>query len=232
MSGTGLTIVIPAYNEAERLPPTLRTIREFVPDADVVVVDDGSNDGTEEVARARGVRVLSYRDNRGKGHALRVGMMAATGDHVLFTDADLSTPIHELPRLLDGLRRGFDIVIGSRKREGARLIRRQPWLRETLGKGFTLLSQIILGVRATDFTCGFKAFTRAAARAVFSRSTIDRWGFDSEILFIAQRLGLRMAEVPVTWEDNRQTKVRLGADVVRSFVDLVRIRMGRYHARS
>ena len=226
-----LSVVIPAHNEESRLGPTLDRIRAELPDAEILVVDDGSHDGTVELTRRKRVHVLSYAENRGKGFALRTGMLAADGERILFTDADLSTPIREVGRLMDRLGGGFDIAIGSRKMHGSRLIRRQPILRETLGKGFTFLSQMALGVRVTDFTCGFKLFTRACARDLFSRMTIDRWGFDSEILFLAARRRYRVAEVPVTWCDDRHTKVKLGRDVLRSLADLARIRVNAFVGR-
>lgn len=228
-----LSIVIPAYNEEARLGASLEAIRGELPDAEILVVDDGSRDGTVESARRRGVHVVSYADNRGKGFALRTGMLAAGGDRILFTDADLSTPIHEVGKLQARLDAGFHIAVGSRKMRGARLLRRQPILRETLGKGFTFLSQLALGVRVMDFTCGFKLFTRSCARDLFSRMTIDRWGFDTEVLFLAACRRYRVAEVPVTWSDDRHTKVALGRDVARSLLDLAKIRwndlLGRYH---
>lgn len=228
-----ISVVVPAYNEEARLGASLDRIRTSLPNAELLVVDDGSVDETAALARRKGVRVLGYPTNRGKGFALRTGMLAASGDRILFTDADLSTPIEEFPKLAARLDQGFDIAVGSRKMRGARLLRRQPRFRETLGKGFTFLSQMALAVRLSDFTCGFKLFTRASARDIFRRLSTDRWGFDSEVLFLAARRGYRVAEVPVTWSDDRHTKVDLRRDVLRSLLDLCRIRtndfLGRYH---
>jgi len=230
-----LSIVIPAYNEEVRLGTTLERLRMELPTAEIVVVDDGSHDRTSEIAREGGARVIRYPLNRGKGFALRTGMMAAAGDPILFSDADLSTPIQEASRLEERLESGFHVAIGSRKLPGAQLLKRQPFFREILGKGFTLLSQLSLGVRVSDFTCGFKMFTRACARDLFARLTIDRWGFDCEILFLARRLGYRVVEVPVAWANDVQTRVNLARDVMQSFLDLVRIRLntscGRFGRR-
>jgi glycosyltransferase involved in cell wall biosynthesis len=231
VSSRALSIVVPAFNEEKRLGPSLDRILAFCPDAQIIVVDDGSRDRTEQVARDRGVRVERHAENRGKGFSLRVGMLAASGNRILMTDADLSTPIEELPHLEAQLDRGVDLAIGSRKMPGARLLRRQSLLRETLGKGFTFLSQLALGVRVRDFTCGFKLFTRDSARHLFSKLTVDRWGYDSELLFLAGRRGYRIVEVPVTWTNDLETRVRLGADVVQSLADLARIRLNAFLGR-
>jgi dolichyl-phosphate beta-glucosyltransferase len=224
--------VIPAYNEEKRLGATLQKVRAFRPDAEILVVNDGSTDATRSLALGLGVRVEGYPENRGKGFALRRGMSGASGDRILMTDADLSTPIEELPLLEEALDRGSDLAIGSRKMPGARLLRRQAVLRETLGKGFTFLSQLALAVRVRDFTCGFKLFTRKAALDLFPRLTVDRWGYDSELLFLAARRGHRIAEVAVAWTNDQDTKVRLVRDVLQSLEDLARIRLnallGRY----
>jgi dolichyl-phosphate beta-glucosyltransferase len=222
--GASLSIVVPAFNEEKRLGPTLARIRDLLPAAEIVVSDDGSRDGTVALARAAGALVVGSPENRGKGSALRRGMLAAGGDRILMTDADLSTPLEDLRLLESALDGGVDFAVGSRRVPGARFERRQPWLRETLGRGFTLLSQLTLGVRVRDFTCGFKLFTRRAARELFSRLTIDRWGYDAELFFLAPRLGLSFREVGITWANDENTRVRLGRDVLRSLLDLLRIR--------
>lgn len=219
-----LSVVIPAFDEERRLGPTLDRVRRALPDAEIVVSDDGSRDGTVALARREGARIVSSPANRGKGAALRLGMLAAAGDRLLMTDADLSTPLEDLGPLLDALDAGADLALGSRRAPGARIERRQPWLRETLGRGFTFLSQVALGVRVRDFTCGFKLFTRDCARDLFTRLTIDGWGCDAELLFLAARRGWRIRELPVRWANDGDTKVRLGRDVLRSLLDLLRIR--------
>ena len=236
-----LSIVIPAFNEAGRIGPPLRQIGRYLHSLDVsseiIVVDDGSRDGTGDVVRAIGtdlevpLKVISSSPNRGKGHAVRVGMQEATGRAVLMTDADLSTPIEELHRLLQCLADGFDVVIGSRKMAGAVIEERQPWLRESMGRVFTLLINVLL-VRVSDVTCGFKLFSRNAALEIFSRMRIDDWSFDAEALYIAKRLGLQVQEVPVRWHDVAGTKVNRGLDALRSLKGIVRIlwngALGRY----
>jgi dolichyl-phosphate beta-glucosyltransferase len=235
-----LSVVVPAYNEARRLPPTLARIRAWAASRDfpveIVVVDDGSADGTADVARAELAgtdhRVLVHPENRGKGAGLRTGMTAAAGEFVLFTDADLSTPIEEADLFLAEHARGTPVVIGTRKTGDARVSVRQSLVRERMGKVYTWLSNVLVCPGVTDFTCGFKSFRRDAARAIFSRLVEDGWSYDSEVLFLARRLGFEVREVPVRWANDPSTRVRLLRDAVGSFAGLVRIRLraiaGRY----
>src|SRR5204863_3316665 len=168
-----------------------------------VIVDDGSSDGTPGMARdyfgsGPNVRLIESSPNRGKGHAVKVGMLAARGKIILFMDADLSTPPSEVERIQPWFEKGYKIVIGSRKMSGARITHHQPLWRESLGKVFTWLTNTIATNGLSDITCGFKAFTHDAAQTLFSRSVIDDWSFDAEVLFVAQRMGYRIKEVPVT----------------------------------
>ena len=189
-----LTIVVPCFDEAHRLGPTLDRIRAWIGGrdeaVDVLVVDDGSTDATAAVARralaGADHRVLTHPRNRGKGAALRTGMTAATGALVLFTDADLSTPIEAAGRFLAAHRAGHAVVIGSRKTAGARVTRRQHPVRETMGKVYSSLSRGLICPGVTDFTCGFKGFRAPAAVAVFSRAAIDGWAFDVEAVVAAR----------------------------------------------
>lgn len=195
-----------------------------------VIVDDGSTDNTSDMARQLlgkrdDVRVLEEKPNRGKGHAVKVGMLAARGDLVLFTDADLSTPPDEIDKFWRWFEQGFDVVIGSRKMEGAVLERHQPLWRESMGKVFTWLTNRIATRDISDITCGFKCFTHDAAQRLFSRSIIDDWSFDAEVLFIAQKHKLRIKEVPVRWHDETGTKVRIIRDATRAFLGLLKIRL-------
>ncbi|HMA34136.1 MAG TPA: dolichyl-phosphate beta-glucosyltransferase [Chloroflexia bacterium] len=239
-----LSIVIPMYNEAARMRKSLPILLDYLAHQpypyEVIAVDDGSADGTPALAREllAGVpdsRVIETRPNRGKGHALRVGMPASRGAFVLFTDADLSTPPDELDKFWPWLAGEFDVVIGSRKMAGAVLDRRQPWWRERLGKVFTWLSDRLATRDISDVTCGFKVFSRDAAHDLFRRGRINDFSFDAEILFLAQRRGYRIKEVPVHWHDERGTKVRIVRDAVRALRGLLRIRAnaaaGRYGER-
>jgi dolichyl-phosphate beta-glucosyltransferase len=222
------------YNEAKRMRRTLPLLAGYFRGKDYevefVIVDDGSTDNTVTLARellgkADDTRVLEEKPNRGKGHAVKVGMLAARGDQVLFTDADLSTPPNEMEKFWRWFDEGYDIVIGSRKMKGAVLERHQPLWRESMGKVFTWLTNRIATRDISDITCGFKCFTHSAAQELFSRSIIDDWSFDAEVLYIAQQHGLRIKEVPVHWHDERGTKVRIVRDAIRAFLGLLKIRL-------
>jgi dolichyl-phosphate beta-glucosyltransferase len=228
-----LSVVIPMYNESHRMGGSLPRLRDYFRgqqySVEFVVVDDGSRDNTVEMAwqilGRDGVRVLEEKPNRGKGHALKVGMLAADGEKVLFTDADLSTPPEEIEKFWMWFDKGYDVVIGSRKMRGAVLDRHQPLWRESMGKVFTWLTNHIATRGISDITCGYKCFTYSAAQELFSRSIIDDWSFDAEVLYIAQQHGLRIKEVPVHWHDERGTKVRIVRDALRALAGLVKIRM-------
>ncbi len=225
-----LSVVVPAYNEEARLPRTLRRLREYL-DArgepyEIVVVDDGSTDGTAEAARAAGgpvVRLLAGERNRGKGHAVRRGMLAAAGARRLMCDADLSTPIEELERLEARLAEGCGVAIGSRAVSGARLEVRQGLWRENAGRAFNLLARLVALPDLHDTQCGFKLFTAEAAEAGFARACLDGFAFDVEVLFLARRAGQRIAEVPVVWRNDAASRVSL-AKGLSAFLDLLRLR--------
>ena len=226
-----LSIVIPAYNEEQRLPATLDRIlayREQLPVAvaEILVVDDGSRDGTAALVEARGgmIRLIRNPGNRGKGYAVRSGMLAAKGDWILSTDADLSAPIEELGKLIAAARRESAVVaIGSRALDRKLVKVHQPWMREASGRAFNLVMRLVTGLPFRDTQCGFKLFRKDAAREIFSRQIEDGFSFDVEDLLIARTLGLRSVEVPVEWSNVEGTKVSL-AQGMKSFTDLVRIR--------
>jgi glycosyltransferase involved in cell wall biosynthesis len=227
VSDPELSIVVPAYNEELRLPRTLERLqaflRTFPRSSEIVVVDDGSTDGTVAVAEAAGVRVERYGENRGKGFAVRRGMLAARGEVRLMTDADLSTPIEELPRLMGKLGEGYDVVIGSRALPGASIEVRQSAFREGTGRVFNTLVQWIVVRGLQDTQCGFKLFTKAAAVESFSAARLDGFCFDVEVLFIATRRGYRIAEVPVVWRNDAATRVSALRGGL-AFLDILRIR--------
>lgn len=226
-----VSLIVPVYNERERLVDGVTRMiahAATLPYAvELLVVDDGSTDGTAAQAESTlgaGGRVIRE-PHRGKGGAVRAGMLAATGRYRIFLDVDLATPVEFVGSCVEELRRGADVVIGSRRTARAEIQQRQSPLREWLGRGYSLLSHVATGVAASDFTCGFKGFSSAAAAAVFSRQRVTNWSFDTEILFIATRLGLRIRELPVRWRDDQRTKVRLGRDVLGSLGGLVQIRV-------
>jgi dolichyl-phosphate beta-glucosyltransferase len=225
-----LSVVIPSYNEASRLGETLGRVLPYLErrgkSFEVLVVDDGSADATVEVASEfshRGVWVLELVRNRGKGAALRHGVVASSGELVLLSDADLSTPIEELERLEPWLDKA-DVVLGSRSVEGARVELHQPWHREWMGKVFNLLIRLLGFGDFHDTQCGFKLLRGEAARTLFPRLTIDRFAWDVELVWEARRAGLRMVEVGVEWHDSPASRVRPLRDAPQMFLDVLRVR--------
>jgi glycosyltransferase involved in cell wall biosynthesis len=230
-----LSIVIPAYNEEQRLPATLDRVFEYLRGkswdfTEVLVVDDGSRDGTaavaEEARRARPeIRVLKNPGNRGKGYAVRHGMLEAKGEWVLFSDADLSAPIEELDKLLEAAReQGASVVIGSRALDRSLIAIHQSYFRETAGRIFNLMMRALTGLPFKDTQCGFKLFERRAAQEIFSRQKLERFGFDAEVLFIARLRGFHTVEIPVRWSHSEGTKVSMFRDSANMFLDLLRVR--------
>jgi dolichyl-phosphate beta-glucosyltransferase len=228
-----LSVIIPAYNEEQRLPRTMESIIRYLDRQpiryEIGVVDDGSADRTCDIVRRYAqdhprVVLMSYGSNRGKGFAVRYGMMRGRGERLLLSDADLSTPIEEIEKLSAWLDEGYDIAIGSRALPGSNLPVRQSFLRERVGRSFNFVVRTVSGLSFADTQCGFKLFSRDAAMDVFPLLTIDRWSFDVEALFVAQRMGYRTKEVPITWIDAPGSKVSVGRDLVRTMTDLTRIR--------
>jgi dolichyl-phosphate beta-glucosyltransferase len=229
-----LSIVIPAYNEEGRLPKTLDCVVAYLqtrPDrSEIIVVDDGSSDRTAKVVKTyqekySAVRLVSNKQNRGKGFSVRHGMLEARGEISLFTDADLSTPMVEADKLIGALReRGFDAAIGSRAVDRSLIEVHQSVIREQAGIFFNYMVRWIMGIEFSDTQCGFKAFRRERTRIIFEQQRIERFGFDPEILFLAKRNGLRVAEIPVRWSHDSATKVNVVADGVRMLLELLLIR--------
>jgi glycosyltransferase involved in cell wall biosynthesis len=242
--GPKYSIIIPAYNEGARLPATLASVVECIRasgwEAEVLVVNDGSTDQTTAVARtfaltAPEVRLMENPGNRGKGYSVRAGMLEARGAILLFTDADLSSPIVEAERLFAAIEEGADIAIGSRWLESSRQTHRQPLYRQILGRCFNAVTRAVMRLPFADTQCGFKAFTRPAAQTVFRLQTIERWGFDPEILLIALKRGYRIVEVPVSWAHDKRTRMSYLRDGFRMLQEIAQIRWnalrGRYNRR-
>jgi len=229
-----LSIVIPAYNEHQRLPMALDRIFTYLnahsQRAEILVVDDGSTDDTAKIVQIYGeknpcLRLVSNGRNCGKGFSVRHGVLEARGEIVLFTDADLSTPIEEADKLLpELLENGYDIAIGSRAVNRNLIEVHQSAFREQAGILFNAVVRRIVGIDFSDTQCGFKAFLRERAKIVFEQQRIERFGFDPEILFLAKRHGLRVAEIPVRWSHDEGTKVSVLSDGIRMFLELLVIR--------
>jgi dolichyl-phosphate beta-glucosyltransferase len=233
-----ISLLVPIFNEEARIHNlnylwTCIKKKSYI--KELVVINDGSTDGTKrllaEFQKKSHCTIISYRKNKGKGWAIRKGVEAAKGTHIVFMDVDLSTP----PKMLDMLKKTIhekDVIIGTRKSNEAILLQRQTKLRESMGKFFTLLSQTILSVYVSDFTCGFKCFSNKAAKHIFKKQRVSRWAFDSESLFLAQKYGYSIGEIPVQWKDVRGTKVRFPQDSITAFIDLLKIRiddfLGKY----
>ena len=231
-----LSIVVPAYNEGVRLGKSLRAIVNYLNDyasgAEVIVVDDGSTDDTAETARrelaeAKDLRtsVISYQSNLGKGRAVRLGLLASRGEISLFTDADLSTPIEEMPKLIDPIRNGeYDLTFGSRALDRSLIGTHQPWRREQGGKVFNLVVRTLTGMPFWDTQCGFKAFNMTKFRPLLDLMQIERFGFDVEFLYVAHLHGLRLKEIPVRWNNDERSKVSVVRDSARMFKEVTEIR--------
>ena len=242
-----LSIVIPAFNEQLRLPESLRSLARYLAEArqfepvEVIVVDDGSEDRTGEVARGESqsladagasLTVIRNASNRGKGYSVRRGLVESQHDWRLFTDADLSAPIEELGKLAcDALSGDCDLAIGSRALDRSLIGAHQPFYREAMGRVFNLHMRLLTGLRIEDTQCGFKLFSGRAASEIAARQRLDGFGFDVEQLFLARKLGFKVAEVPVRWYNSADTRVGM-SDGLAAFADVVRVRwndwLGRY----
>ena len=223
-----LSVVIPAFNEAQRLPSTLNKIFDYLKEfgliaaTEVIVVDDGSFDKTADLVRSRpeqNLRLIRHGGNLGKGAAVRTGVRQARGEAVLFMDADYSTTLEELSKFWPKLKQGYDLVIGSRAIAGARVLVRQNLVKVWLGKAGNLAVRWWLGLKIYDSQCGFKLFNQQAVK-LFNQQTVKGWGFDFEILYLAKKRGLKVLEVPVSWTNNRESRVT-SWDYLKTLRDLL-----------
>lgn len=231
-----ISIVVPAFDEEDRLGASIGRILSYIAerklDAELIIVDDGSADGTAQVARSAAgefpqisTKVIRYEQNRGKGYAVRTGMLAAEADIAVFSDADLSTPIDEMPKLVDPISAGkYDLTFGSRAIDRSLIGTHQPWRREQGGRVMNLVIKKMSGLNFLDTQCGFKAFNMLKFRPLLDVMTIARFGFDVEFLFVAQHHGLRLHEIPVRWNDVAGSKVSVWRDTCRMFSELNQIR--------
>ena len=241
MAHPQLSIVIPAYNESARIEHALDRVLSCIAqhgwDAEVLVIDDGSRDDTAAIVQRwmnehPRLHLVQNPGNRGKGYSVRNGLLQAAGEIVLFTDADLSAPMEEAQRLLDALAAGADVAIGSRWMDRTRQTIHQPLYRQFFGRCFNWVTRTVMGLPYKDTQCGFKAFKRSAAQVIFRLQTIERWGFDPEILFIARKLRYHIQEVPVTWGHDERSRMSYLKDGIKMLEDMARIRAnsvaGRY----
>lgn len=234
MSQPQLSIVIPAYNEQARIGATLDRVMECVKArgwaAEVIVVNDGSRDRTAEIVSAASshypnLRLVENDGNRGKGYSVRNGILQSCGEIVMFTDADLSAPMEEAERLFAAIADGADVAIGSRWLDRSRQTMQQPIYRRFFGRCFNQLTRMVMNLPLADTQCGFKAFRRDAARTIFMRQRIERWGFDPEILYIALRLKMHVKEVAVTWGHDDRSRISYLKDGLKMIEDLLRVRL-------
>ena len=237
------SIVVPAYNERRRLGKTLEQILAHLSqaswNAEVVIVDDGSRDDTFQIASGFAsanpqLRVIQNPGNQGKGYSVRNGMLNARGEILLFTDADLSSPIAEATKLFSALDQGADVAIGSRWLDPSLQFQRQSLKRRIMSRTFNFYLRALLGFSYRDTQCGFKAFSRRAAQLIFPRQCTTRWGFDAEILYLAHRSGLKVAEVPVAWGHDERSTIHPWRDGMLMGHDALKIRWngltGKYKA--
>jgi len=227
------SIILPAYNESARIAATLDKILAHAMqhgwNLEVIVVNDGSNDATADIVceyarKYSALRLLENPGNRGKGYSVRNGMLHARGEILLFSDADLSSPIEEADKLFTAIAKGADVAVGSRWLDRRLQIRRQPLHRRLFGRVFNLALRTILGLQFKDTQCGFKAFTRRSAQIIFPLQKIERWGFDPELLYLAAKFGFVVREVPVAWSHREGTRIHPVRDGIRMFGELLRIR--------
>jgi dolichyl-phosphate beta-glucosyltransferase len=238
-----ISIIIPAFEEEDRLGETVRTILRYVAaddlSAEIIIVDDGSADRTAAVGEAAcaefpeiPAKVIRYVENRGKGFAVKTGLLAAEGNIALFSDADLSTPIEEMHKLIEPIKTGeYDVTFGSRALDRTLIGTHQPWRREQGGKVFNLVVRMMTGLPFWDTQCGFKAFRMSKFRPLLELMTIDRFGFDVEFLYVAHVRGLRLKEIPVRWNNDDRSKVNVLRDSVRMFDEVRQIRSNARHGK-
>lgn len=247
-SSMKLSFIIPVYNEQKRIRKGLSTALDYLNaqtySSELIIIDDGSTDKTSEifnsfVAKVKhprsshgrkkkatfqtNIRIIHNGHNLGKGYAIREGVKSASGKYILFSDVDFSVPINFTQNFMSALKKNH-VIIGSRRLKTSNVTKHQPTFRESLGQGFTKLSNLVLGLNHSDLTCGFKGFRAKVAKDLFAKQKVNRWAFDSEILFLAKKQGYSVKEIPVTWRDDPLTKVNIITDLVQSAFALLRIR--------
>jgi Glycosyltransferases involved in cell wall biogenesis len=231
-----LSVIVPAYNEEKSIEQTLKSINSYLSRQsylyEVIVVNDGSRDRTAYfvsrlISELSYLRLIDNKENRGKGWAVRQGMLSSKGRIRLFMDADNSTSVDQIERMIPCFEEGFDVVMGSRRVEGAVIAVHQSWLRENIGQVFNLIVRFIHGIPIKDTQAGFKAFSSAAAEKIFPRQTISRWAFDVELLVICQKLGLRVKQVPIVWRNDPRSLVK-SRDMIKMLFELLKVKLNSW----
>lgn len=230
-----ISFIIPVFNEEKRLKKTFLALKKLqlpygLKLAEVIFVNDGSKDRSklkiqkskvllEKILNAK-IKLISYSINQGKGYAIKQGMSISSSDYTLFFDADISTPLVEINKFMPYINKGIDVIIGTRKNGKSTVIKHQPLFRELLGKGFTLFTKLMLGLSVTDFTCGFKAFSKKARLTIFPNCVINRWGYDAEVIFLAKKYNISVVEKAVIWSNDKDTKVNLIKAIPQTLIDI------------
>lgn len=228
-----LSVVIPVYNEKRRLANTFQAVVQALSDwpfiKEVFFVDDGSTDDTLKLLREFSVgkeavvKIISYKPNRGKGYAVRKGMLAFSSDYCLMIDADMSTSFSELNKAVSLMKNKCPLIIGTRKNKGAVLLKKQPWYRQKMGEAYALIACLVTGLKIKDFGCGYKIFSKEMASLLFSKAFVDRWIFDTEILYLAKKNNISICEIGVNWSNDEDTRVSIGKDIFQCLKDLLLI---------
>ena len=241
MNSIYLSVIVPAYNEEEKIKSAIQKISEFLNLHDflseIIIVDDGSVDNTliegekEAKKHRRRIKFFKNNPNRGKGHALKKGMIRASGEVVLFTDVDLSTPLDSFNKMLPHLKNGYDIVMGSRHLPESKFLVHQSIWRQKIGGIFNKIVFNFFLKDIADANCGFKAYKNSVAKDLYSRLTIDRWGFDVEIIYMAQKYGYKIKEVPVEWSNDPRSKVKIIRDMLGTIKELAQIKVNDWRGR-
>ena len=234
-----LSVVIPAFNEEHRIAQTLEEVSRFLRNQafeyEILVVNDGSKDTTAQIveelsSNLKNLKLIDNKQNHGKGYATKQGMMEATGDVRLFMDADNSTKVDEVIKMLPFFEQGYDVVIGSRRIAGANIAVHQPWFRDFLGGCFRFVVHTLVPIDVTDSQCGFKAFSAKASEVIFPKQTIYRWAFDVEILALARKNGFKIKEVPITWVNDSESHVKLSG-MINMLLEVTEVRLNLWSGK-
>lgn len=237
MANIKLSVVVPCYNEQSRFKKGFLHLYTYLKKQkykwELIIVDDGSKDETLSLIKKiidglKNVKIISYKNNRGKGYAITKGVLASKGQYIFFSDIDHSVPISNIKAFIKYFGKNYKVVIGSRRVDGAKILVRQHPMRELLGRGFTLLVNFLIYWGIKDATCGFKAFEKQVAKNLFKKLRVYGWTFDAEILFLCNKYGLSVAQVPVSWSDVKGSKVSLKKDIISSLIGLLKIRMNDF----